>query len=228
MNILSKQYSKRPPMRWTFRTFLFLVLYCGSPKAIAQVPDIPVEVVVGNRAFAHQMYLNKYLDSTSRFGYFGYLRYETPYENRQKSSFMGQSLFFYDVAEGISLGGGGYITNVGFLPQLIAGYSRNVGDISFMAFATFEPVKSPNSEIFILVSYSPPLNESGSLRLFTQLIGSYNFNYKDNLKYNFANQYLRLGLSYKNWQFGLATDLIQERNIGLLPTNTGLFLRRLL
>lgn len=228
MKILIKQYSKRPLIRWTFQTFLFLVMFCAGHKAIAQVQDIPVEIVAGNRAFAHQMYLNKYLDSTSRFGYFGYLRYETPYENLQKSSFIGQSLFFYDVAEGISLGGGGYITNAGFLPQLIAGYSRNVKNLSFMAFVTFEPVKSPNSEIFILVSYTPPLNESGSLRLFSQLIGSYNFNYKDNLKYNFANQYLRLGLSYKNWQFGLATDLVQERNIGLLPTNTGLFLRRLL
>nr|WP_315225067.1 hypothetical protein [uncultured Flavobacterium sp.] len=215
-------------MSWTFPAFLFILLFCGNPIAIAQVRDIPVEVVVGNRAVAHQMYLNKYLDSTSRFGYFGYFRYETPYENRQESTFLGQSLVFYDVAEGISLGGGGYVTNVGFFPQLIAGYSRNAGNISFMAFGTFEPVKSPNSEIFVLVSYSPPLNKSGSLKLFSQLIGSYNFSYKNNLQYNFANQYLRLGLDYKDWQFGLATDLVQESPKGLLPTNTGMFLRRLL
>ncbi|QEE50238.1 hypothetical protein FUA48_11815 [Flavobacterium alkalisoli] len=215
-------------MRWTFPALLFILLSFGNHRTLAQVRDIPIEVVVGNRAVAHQMYLNKYLDSTSRFGYFGYLRYETPYENRRESTFFGQSLVFYDVAEGISLGGGGYVSNVGFLPQLIAGYSRNTGNISLMAFGTFEPVKSPNSEIFVLVTYSPPLNKSGSLRLFSQLMGSYNFNYKDNLKYNFANQYLRLGLGYKDWQFGLATDLVQERPIGLLPTNTGIFLRRLL
>lgn len=215
-------------MRWLWPALMCLLLLWMHPSAIAQIRDIPVEVLAGNRAFAHQMYLTKYTDSTSRFGYFGYLRYETPYSDRLKSSFLGQSIFFYDVAKGVSLGGGGYITGAGFMPQLAVAYGRNIGDLSLMVFGSFEPVKPPNSEIFALVSYSPPLNKSGSLKLFTQFIGSYNFNYKNNLEYNFANQYLRLGLSYKDWQFGLATDLVQENAVGLLPTNTGLFLRRLL
>ena len=99
------------------------------PSATAQIRDIPVEVFAGNRAFAHQMYLTKYTDSTSQFGYFGYLRYETPYSDRLKSSFLGQSIFIYDVAKGVSLGGGGYITGAGFTPQLAVAYGRNIGDV---------------------------------------------------------------------------------------------------
>jgi hypothetical protein len=203
-----------------------VILFITNHQASAQQGDIPIEVFAGHRAFTHQMYMTKYLDSTSHFGYFGYLRYEAPYTDRQKSSFTGQSIFFYDVAKGVSVGGGGYVTNDGFMPQIAIAYSRNAGDLSFTAFGSFEPVRSPNSEIFILVSYSPPLNRSGSWRLFTQIIGSYNFNYERNLRYNFANQYLRLGLSRKDWQFGLGTDLVQVNGVGSLPTNNGLFLRR--
>ncbi|MCE7054185.1 hypothetical protein LZF95_05825 [Algoriphagus sp. AGSA1] len=226
--MLNKLFSIRPSVRWLLFAFKSITLLWMYSPVIAQQRDIPVEVFAGNRAFAHQMYMTKYMDSTSRFGYFGYLRYETPYSDRQKSSFLGQSLFFYDVAEGVSAGGGGYITNAGFVPQLALAYGRDIGDLYFLVFGSFEPIKSPNSEIWMLITYSPPLNESGSWRLFTQFMGSYNFNYKNNLRYNFANQYLRLGLDYNDWQFGLATDLIQENPGGLLPTNTGLFLRRLL
>ncbi|MBE9586231.1 hypothetical protein IM792_17385 [Mucilaginibacter sp. JRF] len=204
----------------------FITMFTVHSTTFAQQGDIPVEVFAGHRAFTHQMYLTKYLDSASRFGYFGYLRYEAPYSDRKKSSFTGQSIFFYDVAKGVSVGGGGYITNDGFMPQLAIAYSYNAGDISFTAFGSYEPVKSPNSELFVLVSYSPPLNKSGSWRLFTQLIGSYNFSYDRDFRYNFANQYLRLGLSRKAWQFGLAADLVQVSGTGSLPTNGGLFLRR--
>ncbi len=206
----------------------FIILLALQQFSFAQQRNIPVEVFAGNRAFAHQMYMTKYTDSNSRFGYFGYMRYETPYSVRQKSTFTGQSLFFYDVAGKISAGGGGYITNSGFVPQLALAYGRNLGDFSLTVFGAFEPVKSPNSEVFVLFLYSPPLNESGSWKLFVQFIGSYNFKYENKLSYNFANQYLRLGLDRNDWQFGLGSDLIQENGVGLLPTNTGLFLRRLL
>ncbi|MFC4209799.1 hypothetical protein ACFOWA_01315 [Pedobacter lithocola] len=202
------------------------IILLWFPISASAQRDIPVEIFAGNRAIAHQMYLTKYTDTNSRFGYFGYLRIETPYSDRNKSTFLGQSLFFYDVVKGVSLAAGGYITGAGFMPQLAIAYGRNVGDLSLTVFASYEPVKLANSEIFTLISYSPPLNKSGNWKLFTQLIGSYNFSYKDNLKYNFANQYLRLGFSYNDWQFGLATDLIQESAIGLLPTNSGLFIRR--
>lgn len=204
----------------------FITLFSIWQTAFAQQADIPVEVFAGHRAFAHQMYMTQYLDSTSRFGYFEYLRYETPYSERDKSSFTGQSLFFYDVAKGVSLGGGGYITNDGFMPQIAIAYSRNIGDLSFTAFGSFEPVRSPNSELFVLMSYSPRLNAKGTWSLFTQFIGSYNFNYENNWKYNFANQYIRLGVSHKGWQFGLGIDLVQIGGTSALPTNSGIFLRR--
>ncbi|ACU59996.1 hypothetical protein [Chitinophaga pinensis] len=205
-----------------------ITLFAFYQTAFAQQGDIPVEVFAGHRAFAHQMYMTKYLDSTSRFGYFGYLRYETPYSDRNKSSFTGQSLFFYDIAKGVSLAGGGYVTNTGFMPQIAIAYSYNVGDLSLTAFGSFEPVHSPNSELFVLMSYSPRLNTQGTWRLFTQFIGSYNFNYDNRLRYNFANQYIRAGVSHKGWQFGLGTDLLQVSGTGSLPANYGLFLRRLL
>ncbi|TCD28733.1 hypothetical protein EZ456_04950 [Pedobacter psychrodurus] len=228
MNIINKPYFNGSAIKWLWPGSVSILLLWMPSSATAQVRDIPVEVFVGNRAIAHQMYLTKYTDSNSRFGYFGYLRIETPYLDRKKSIFLGQSLFFYDVFKGVSLAGGGYITSAGFMPQLAIAYGRNVGNLSLTVFASYEPVKPANSEIFALISYSPPLNKRGNWRLFTQLIGSYNFSYKKNLRYNFANQYLRLGLSYDDWQFGLATDLVQENNVGLLPTNSGLFLRRLL
>lgn len=206
---------------------LFLI-FSFFHSVVAQQGDIPVEVLAGHRAVTHQMYMTKYLSTSSKFGYFGYLRYEAPYSKRENSDFTGQSLFFYDVAKGVSLGGGGYVTNEGFIPQIAIAYTRNVGDLSFAAFGSFEPVRSPNSELFLLMTYMPPLNKQGSLKLFAQFIGSYNFNYKNNLRYNFATQYLRLGLSRKGWQFGLAADLTQVNNIGSLPSNTGIFLRRLL
>lgn len=208
------------------RTIIIIALLGASLTSYAQ-QDIPVEVFAGHRAVAHQVYMTKYLDSTSKIGYFGYMRYEAPYADRQKSSFTGQSLFFYDIAKGVSLAGGGYITNEGFMPQIAIAYSRNISDLSFTVFASFEPVKSPNSEIFVLLSYTPALNKSGSWRLFTQLIGSYNFKYDAHLGYNFANEYLRLGLSRKGWQFGLGADLVQVKGTGALPTNGGVFLRRL-
>lgn len=172
--------------------------------------------------------MTRYLDSTGRFGYFGYLRYEIPYSDRDKSSFTGQSLFFYDVAKGVSVGGGGYVTNDGFMPQMAIAYSYNIGDLSFTAFGSFEPVRSPNSELFVLMSYSRRLNRKGTWHLYTQFIGSYNFNYGNSRGYNFANQYIRLGLSHKGWQFGPGTDLVQIGGTGSLPTNIGIFLRRLL
>jgi len=228
MFILIELFLIRPSMRWLLIGFMSVTLIGIHASVIAQERDIPVEVFAGNRAFAHQMYMTKYMDSVSKFGYFGYLRYQAPYADREQSSFLGQSLFFYDIVEGVSLGGGGYVTNAGFVPQLAAAYGRELKDLYFLAFLSLEPIKSPNSELFVLITYTPPLNKSGSWRLFAQLLGSYNFNYKNNLRYNFANQYLRLGLGYNDWQFGLATDFIQERPMGLLPTNTGLFLRRLL
>lgn len=211
-------------LRYYFLKIKFFAWLFLSGTIIAQ-QNIPVEILAGDKAFSHQMYMTKYMNEDSRFGYFGYMRYESPYEDRNRSNFTGQSLLFYDVAGLISVGGGGYVTNDGFIPQVVAAYSSTVKNFSYTVFLAFEPVKKPNSEVFVLMTYTPALNDDGSWRLFMQLIGSYNFNYKNNLQHNFANQYLRLGLSYNGWQFGAGTDLLQVKGLSS-SANTGVFLRR--
>lgn len=140
-------------LRYYFLKVVLIALFF-LPKAMLAQQDIPVEVLVGNKAFSHQMYMTKYMKQDNRFGYFGYLRYESPYENRNKSTFTGQSLFFYDVAGLISVGGGGYVTNDGFVPQIVAAYSSTMKDFNYTVFLAFEPIKKTNSEVFVLMTYT--------------------------------------------------------------------------
>jgi hypothetical protein len=212
--------------KYGYTRVIFFVLFLTA-TSYSQNRDIPVEVLGGNRAFTHQMYMTKYMHDKSRFGYFGYLRYESPYAKFEESSILGQSLFFYDVAGLISVGGGGYATNSGFVPQIAIAYSKAIRSFSFLAFAAVEPIKSPNGEFFTIMTYNPTISKNENWKLFMQFIGSLNFNLKGN-DYNTASQYLRLGLENDGWQFGIGTDLIQISTTNDFSANTGLFIRRLL
>ncbi|WP_299530192.1 hypothetical protein [Ulvibacterium sp.] len=85
---------------------------------------------------------------------------------------------------------------------------------------TTELRNEPFYEFFLLTQYRFPLNEN--LGFFSQLQNSINFNSE---VHEFSFQRLRIGLSWKKYQFGLGTNTYQYGENWDFEIDPGIFLR---
>jgi hypothetical protein len=195
---------------------LFVSLFCLlAAHVFAQKPDnpengkpskpnppIPVEVFAGSKGLNFQMIVSKHFSPASRFGFFNVTNFVGDYDNNQRrNQYLAQSFLTVDVWKGISVNAGvsmNYFS--GFRPS--AGLQYVFANRKYLAVVLprFDLTQTRNFETFALFEYKPMFTEKWGL--YTRIQGLYNRNMKQEF-HDRSYVYLRVGASYKNFQFGV-------------------------
>ncbi len=178
-----------------------------TPASVALLSKpIPVEVFFGHDRVVTQITLIKKFSPTTRFGILASSYYAADYENELRNNeSMNVLLLTYDLYKGLGLISGAALNSKwGFRP--FAGAMYTYGNKGFAtAFSSgFYLTESNNSESKGMVQYRHPLKDNWSL--YGRLEGLFNLD-MDTKKHERGQMYGRLGVGYKAFGFGFATNL---------------------
>lgn len=205
-----------------FKLLLSITLCLALEPVIAQTQDslqhenvravgvpIPIELFTGDKASSFQFIVSKQFSSKSRFGFFNVTHFMGDYKDtNQASEFFSQSLFTAKIWSGISLttglsANGSSNTSTTVRPTAGLQYLIANRDFLLVLLPRFDLTQTYNFETFSVFEYKPMLSKNWGI--YTRLQGLYNYNTKLEF-HEVSSIYLRLGLSYKNVQFGLGTN----------------------
>lgn len=117
----------------------------------------------------------------------------------------------------------GQILNRGAFAKTGVQYAHISKNLTVFAWSVVELDEKPDIDVFLLLRYTPQLNEKWKLFSQIELINAIPTDKAAN--FNFT-QRLRLGLKRLDWQFGLGSDLSAFGRARFSNTqNTGIFLR---
>lgn len=168
-------------------------------------PPINTELLLSNRGMAFQMIIDKKFKSIPKLGFFNVTSLVGEWDNDEIKDYMTQSSLTYEITKGLKLAGGFHITPVkGMRP--IAGliYTKSNKTWLFVANSRIDFSNDTNVEGLILVEYKPEINKKR--RFYSRLQALYEYNTiidKQTRSYLMA----RAGLSYKEFTFGLGTNI---------------------
>lgn len=194
---------------------------------------IPVEVFFGNNRLATQITVNRKFNATSKFGVFASTMTAGDYDNKlnfknqtdrdhNDSESMNSLLLTYDVYSGLKLvAGAGINSTWGFRP--FAGGQYGYGNKMFFVNVAsgFYLTQSNNFESKAAMQLRPHI--SGDWSLYTGVQAMYNLD-MDTKKHDRAALYGRLGVGYKAFGFGFATNLDWYGPNKTLKENYGVYL----
>lgn len=196
--------------------------------AQAQGTPIPIELFSGNQGFNFQLILSKQFSQTSKFGFFNVTSFASGYtEANQTTSFISQSGLTAEVWKGISVMAGLSAMSFPNEPMEVrptAGlqYLLYTRDFSVFVLPRFDLTQTYNFETLAVLEYKPMLSKNWGI--YTRAEGLYNYNTK--LGYHDITEInLRLGLSYKNVQFGVGSILDYYGPTSYDVNNLGLFIK---
>jgi hypothetical protein len=187
-------------------------------------PPIPVEAFAGNKGLVFQMIVSKHFSPKSRFGFFNVTNFVGDYNtSNQKNQYLSQSLITADIYKGFSVNAGvtmNYMT--GFRPT--AGLQYVFANREFLAVVLprIDLTQTYNFETFGLVEYKPKFKNNWGL--YTRVQGLYNHNTKLDF-HDRSYVWLRIGASYKNYQFGLGGNFDFYGPMKVNENSFGVFLR---
>lgn len=191
-----------------FGTTLFLSAFLTKAQetTISPVnnPPIFMETFLGDRALAYQMIINKKLQSTPKFGFFGVSNIQPEWGESKMDDFMVQGNLSYSLFRGIDLSSG-FIWNPidGIRPSAGAIFSYGNPKLLAVVNPRVDLSKNANFDVLALLEYKPKINEE--LNLYSRIQGLYTHN----LGYDFHTRsyvMVRAGLSYKDLTFGAAAN----------------------
>ena len=162
------------------------------------------EVFANDENISHEIWLDESLGESTRFSFFNFTRFRVDYTSDSQNEILSYSTVSYRFGRGLSLAGGGFITNQGFTPVVAASYFFQNDVWMVNLFPSVEIVEDPNMEVFFTFQFRPRINNK--LRFFSRLMLNSNFDFQ---QHNFSEQNLRVGLDYKSFQFGLGGDFTQ-------------------
>jgi hypothetical protein len=223
------------------KLLLFTALCISLGSVFAQTPDslqtanvpaqgapIPVELFAGNQGFNFQLILSKQFSPTSKFGFFNVTSFASGYKQaNQTTSFISQSGLTAEVGKGISVMAGLSAMSFPDEPMEVrptAGlqYLLFNRDFSVFVLPRFDLTQTYNFETLAVLEYKPMLSKNWGI--YTRAEGLYNYNTK--LGYHDITEInLRLGLSYKNVQFGIGSILDFYGPGSYNVNNFGLFIK---
>ena len=208
-----------------FITVLFFsttVTSQDSAKVSRPSAPIPVDLFFGNHRFVADVLVNKKFSESNKFGFLASTYFAADYKNdlRENES-MNVLLLTYDIYKGLgAVGGAALNSRWGFRP--FAGGQYVYGNTSFMAMLSsgFYLTQSHNSESRSIIQYKYPLK--GNWALYSRLQGLFNLD-MDTKNHERSSVYGRLGLNYKAYGFGFATNLDWYGPKKILKENYGVF-----
>ncbi len=200
---------------------MLLVLHVLNVTCLT-AQKIPVEVLTGHQAVNTQFLLNRRFAEGSKFGVFSIVNFNMPYdrENPIYKYHIVQANVYYALTKHLSGFVGGF-TN----PKDYGGSIGLQASLPFkqgLIFLSNRNAVLTNyaSEFLVLAEYRAKLLKSLHLYSRVQLMSETNF---VEATRNF--QMLRLGLGYKQFQFGLGATFDQFGSKPIKESNVGMFVR---
>ena len=189
---------------------------------------IPIELFAGNKGFAFQLIVSKQFSPGSKFGFFNVTNFMGDYkQTNQTTSFLSQSFVTAEIWKGISAAAG--LSAIGsstsaleIRPTAGLQYLLASRDIILVVIPRFDLTQTYNFETFAVLEYKPKLSKNWGI--YSRLQGLYNYNSKLG-HHEISEINLRLGLTYKSFQFGLGSihDFYGPKAINV--NNYGLFIK---
>jgi hypothetical protein len=206
-----------------------VLLLCIGNLVHAQ---IPVETFVGNEKTTLDIMFFKFFkkrqDENSRWLFFNRNRASIDYRMTE-SAYVPQFGFTEAISynharlKGLAPVFVAQVLSGGVYPKAGIQYVHLKKEITLFTWLVCETLKDPNVDYFLLVRYTPKLNER--LNLFTQLESLNSFPTVVNEQFTFI-QRLRLGIKVMSYQFGVGADFNQYGNRTFEHTyNMGGFIR---
>jgi hypothetical protein len=167
----------------------------------------PVELVIGNQRTSADVTFAKPLDERGNIVLFNRTRYNVANDRSVKPTF-GTSLgILYKISGGIYVGfiGSAYSQGSVLRTGFYGRYAK--GDFSVRSvILTVELRKNPSLDSWVIAQYTPSIAKQ--LKLFSQVEIAGGLRINNGVQQSALRS--RLGLSYKNYQFGLANDWEQR------------------
>ena len=202
----------------------FSTAVIAQDSTIAARPSapIPVDMFFGNHRFVAEVMVNKKFSESNNFGFLASTYFAADYKNdlRENES-MNVLLLTYDLYKGLGVVGGAALNSKwGFRP--FAGGQYVYANKAFMGMISsgFYLVESHNSESRAILQYRHPLK--GNWLLYSRLQGLLNID-MDTKKHDRGQLFGRLGVNYKAYGFGFATNLDWYGPKKILKENYGVF-----
>ncbi|NLA24791.1 MAG: hypothetical protein GX879_07485 [Bacteroidales bacterium] len=181
------------------------VVFSQEQTKLIKNPPINVEALVSNRGIAFQQMANKKMQSLPRLGFFNVINFVGEWDTPIANDLMTQGNITFQIIKGLDIMAGFHLTSVtGFRPTTGLMYSYAKPDFTFVVNPRFDLMKNGIFETFSLIEYRPKINDIWGI--YSRLQGVYGHTLNDNTH---ARSYVvaRIGLSYREFNFGLGTNL---------------------
>jgi hypothetical protein len=169
-------------------------------------PPVPIETFAGNKGLVFQMIVSKHFSPKSRFGFFNVTNFVGDYATtNQQNQYIAQSFVTADIWKGLSVNAGvtmNYMT--GFRPSAGLQYLFANRQVLMVVLPRFDLTQTYNFETFGLFEFKPKFTKDWGL--YSRFQGLYNHNTKLDF-HDRSYIWLRLGASYRNFQFGVGSDI---------------------
>lgn len=187
-------------------------------------PPIPVEIMPGHNRYFFQMVLKRQFAPESKFGFFTVTTFTSTYENNNAENRITLPVQIdYEFGKGFSAFVGTRINSfAGFTPIIGPKHtfiSRNILAITLLSYYANGKNEVQSLGIY---EFKPRLNDKWSL--YTRMQFMYIHNFEEN-QHNRSYLYLRAGVKYGRWNFGLGANLDRFGPNKDLVENYGPFLR---
>lgn len=167
-------------------------------------PPINMEAMVGSRGVYYQLMINKKFQSIPRLGFFSVTNGNAAWEKESTPDIMTQSHLTYTLIKNLDVTAGFQYTPIyGFRPVAGFIYTYATPELLIVANPKIDLAKDWASENMVLVEYKPKINEKWSL--YSRAQGLYGF-VPETGAHNRSYIYLRAGLSYKEFSFGVGSN----------------------
>jgi hypothetical protein len=193
------------------RIFLVLFVLCNTnifSYSQNHQPTIPVESFFGHEAINSQIIVARDFTPSSKFSFFGLATYTASYNNEQdKNSLLMINQISYSLGKGFGIMAGVDMNSeVGFSP--IIGPEHVYVSQKFLAVTILSYSMKGDQDLglFGLYQFTPPITDQ--LSVYTRLQIFYNQNLGEG-EHNRSFMYLRAGLRWKRFSFGIGANLNQ-------------------
>jgi len=168
-------------------------------------PPINAEVLLSNRGMTFQAIIDKKFVSAPKFGFFSVTNLVGEWDTNQVNDYMTQASLTYDLFKGFKLTGGFHTSSgTGMRPTVGVMYNYANQDWLIVAYPRVDLSKASNVEGLVLVEYKPKINDNWRLYSRIQCLYAYTMNIE---KHTRSYIQARAGLSYKEFTFGVGTNI---------------------
>lgn len=201
---------------------LILVWVFSNMCVSAIWAQIPVEISVGHAGYYYQHSFAARFDNEKPLGFFHTSSVLIPYDKNRGNEIMSQSYVSYALSNYWTSGIGSIFTPLDRVrPSVFLQYFLKGKTTSILIYPRVDLWKDPNVELMGFIEYKGAKNKK--LNLYARVQYMTTWNRKEHVR---SYQYLRLGGSLGEMQFGAAANFDQYGGLATNDSNIGFFMRK--